>query len=500
MKIRNIILALVAALPVIVSCKEEDDHYLDEIELSSSYVSLPVAGGSSSITMTTTSSWTLSSTLPDWLTVTPTSGGAGQSTLTFSAAAGEGRTAEISIACDSKVQHINIIQGIAAGAIKATCAEVIAGSDGKTYRVTGVCTAIANTTYGNFYLDDGTGSVYIYGTVNSSGSYAWSSFGIEVGDEVTVEGPRTTYGSTIELVDATFISCNKSLMKVESVDPEDATLPIEGGIFTVTLSNKADGITVSIPEDAQSWLTIQSIDSQDPTAPVVTFAAAANEGGDRGTTLEFSSYKGGKTYSAQTSLTQKGAIVAATIAEFNEAEVGATQYRLSGVVTSIASDKYGNFYLKDFSGETYVYGLADFAGTGIKVGDIITIVGQRGQYKETIEVLNAVLENVTPVTEISIADFLAAEDSKEVYYMVTGTVSEIANATYGNLYMTDGANTVYVYGCYPGYGATGDARKNFLETAGIEVNDILTMIGYKDTYNGTIELCGGIYFSHVDAN
>ena len=31
---------------------------------------------------------------------------------------------------------------------------------------------------------------------------------------------------------------------------------------------------------------------------------------------------------------------------------------------------------------------------------------------------------------------------------------------------------------------------------GIEVGDKLTMIGYKDTYKGTIELCGGIYFSH----
>ena len=67
---------------------------------------------------------------------------------------------------------------------------------------------------------------------------------------------------------------------------------------------------------------------------------------------------------------------------------------------------------------------------------------------------------------------------------------------YGNLYLTDGENRLYVYGCYPGYGATGDFRKDFLAAAGIEVGDKLTMIGYKDTYNGTIELCGGIYFSH----
>ena len=47
-----------------------------------------------------------------------------------------------------------------------------------------------------------------------------------------------------------------------------------------------------------------------------------------------------------------------------------------------------------------------------------------------------------------------------------------------------------------GYGATGDNRKGWLATAGIELEDMLTMIGYKTTFNGKIELCGGIYFSH----
>jgi hypothetical protein len=97
---------------------------------------------------------------------------------------------------------------------------------------------------------------------------------------------------------------------------------------------------------------------------------------------------------------------------------------------------------------------------------------------------------------VSISEFLQKENSKDVYYMVTGTIDEIANTTYGNLYITDGENRLYVYGCYPGWGATGDFRKDFLAAAGIEVGDKLTMIGYKDTYKDTIELCGGIYFSH----
>ena len=109
------------------------------------------------------------------------------------------------------------------------------------------------------------------------------------------------------------------------------------------------------------------------------------------------------------------------------------------------------------------------------------------------------------VTEISLADFLTKPDDKNVYYMVTGTVKDLLSSAgkendYGNLHLTDGTNELYVYGCYPGYGAPkGDAQKGFIKAAGIKVGDKLTMIGYKDTYNGLIELCGGTYFSHESA-
>lgn len=52
-------------------------------------------------------------------------------------------------------------------------------------------TAIANTTYGNFYLEDKTGKIYIYGTLDKNGNEKnFSSLGIDVGDEVTVSGLR----------------------------------------------------------------------------------------------------------------------------------------------------------------------------------------------------------------------------------------------------------------------------------------------------------------------
>ena len=499
MKIKNILVSLVAILALAAGCNQiEPDHYLSEVKVSSSYVAINMGGGSTDITVDATAGWSIAGA-PSWLTISPASGSAGSTKVTFSAPSTlDGRTAEVVLTCDGKTQNINVIQGLAVVS-PATCAEVIAGPDSKTYRVTGVCTAIANTNYGNWYLQDATGTIYIYGTVDKTGKYNWASFGIEVGDEVTVEGPKTTYNGTVELVDASVINVNKSLIKIAEIDPEDAVLPIEGGNFTVKLTNKGTGIYVEIPEDAKSWLSITSISGN-----TVVFTAAPNEGGDRDTKLVFQTKSGSKTYSTEQAVSQKGAIIQCSIADFLAAEVGNTQYRLSGVIVGeYASDKQGqSFYLADWSGKTLVYRVDNFKDSGLKVGDLVTVVGKRGAYKDSPQMVSGTIEAVIDqVEEVSIADFLTREDSKEAYYMVTGVIDEIANDTYGNLYINDGeGNRLYVYGCYSGYGATGDNRKGFLATAGIKVGDLLTMIGYKDTYKGTIELCGGIYFSHQSAD
>ena len=166
--------------------------------------------------------------MPSWLTVSPTSGSTGETTVNFSApAALDGRTAEILLTCNGATQRINVIQGVATVS-NATCAEVNAGPDSKTYRVTGTVTNIVNTTYGNWYLEDATGSIYIYGTLDAKGGTKnFLSWGLEVGDEITVEGPKTTYHGTVELLDVTVIKINKSLIKVAEMDPEEAQIFLE---------------------------------------------------------------------------------------------------------------------------------------------------------------------------------------------------------------------------------------------------------------------------------
>ncbi|MBW6534509.1 MAG: hypothetical protein K0B11_05840 [Mariniphaga sp.] len=503
MKLKYLFPFFFATVALMTSCADEEVMtLLDEIRVSSSYVAIPEEGGSSTITVTAQDSWTIEKVTTEkdeveWLTISSASGSAGETELTFSApAAIDGRTAEALLHSGGKTQRINIIQGLAKIS-EVTAAEVNAGPDGKTFRVTGVCTSIVNTLYGNWYLTDETGTVYIYGTLDAKGATRnFLSLGLEVGDEVTIEGPKSSYQGNPQMVDVTVIQINKSLIKVDSV--ENQALPIEGGEFIAYLTSKGQGVSVDIPEDAKSWLSISSIESAGEEV-VVKFNAAANTGGDRGTTLIFRTTDGSKNYSTETTLTQKGAILEVPISEFLAAEVGNTQYRLTGVIINIANTKYGNLYLRDFSGETYVYGIQDFQEKGLKEGDIITIVGKRAAYNGSPQVGSAVLESVIPVTAATIAEVLTKPDSSQDYFLVTGEITSIANDTYGNLYLKDGDSEIYLYGCYPGYGATGDARKYLLADKGIQVGDKLTVIATKGSYNGVPQLAHGIYFSHESA-
>ena len=170
------------------------------------------------------------------------------------------------------------------------------------------------------------------------------------------------------------------------------------------------------------------------------------------------------------------------------------------------SDKQGkSFYIKDFSGETLVYRAEGFLDAGIEVGDVVEVLGKRGAYKDSPQMVNGTCTLLYDVEEVTIEEFLSKPDNKNVFYMVTGTISSLKDSKgndndYGNMYITDGTNELYVYGCYPGWGATGDARKFFVADNDLQVGDQIAIIGYKDTYKELVELCSGVCFSFKKAN
>lgn len=82
--------------------------------------------------------------------------------------------------------------------------------------------------------------------------------------------------------------------------------------------------------------------------------------------------------------------VVASIADVLAAEVSTSVwYKITGTITNISSSVYGNFDMQDQTGSIYVYGLTatqvdsndkSFESLGLKVGDIVTIIGTRAEY------------------------------------------------------------------------------------------------------------------------
>lgn len=88
-------------------------------------------------------------------------------------------------------------------------------------------------------------------------------------------------------------------------------------------------------------------------------------------------------------------LIEINIADFlNETVSTTVWYQLTGEVTNIENEKYGNFTIQDATGEVYVYGMTSdwvgnndqsFSTIGLKVGDVVTIGTLRAQHDETAQ-------------------------------------------------------------------------------------------------------------------
>lgn len=355
MKMKYFFAALIAASSfafTTVSCDDEDEKsFLSEVQVTSSYVALPATGGSQNIEVKAKGDWSFEN-VPSWLTIAPMSG-SGNATVNFSVPpTDKSLEATVLLNCNGATQRINVLQMTEKTELQqVSCAQVLAGLDGTAFRVGGIVTKIAETaTYGNFYINDGTGEVYIYGTKyqGQTKQAALIKLGIEVGDEVIVEGPKTTYGGVVELVDVDVIKVNKSLIKCDSTyvaGVNTNTLPCEGGDITVYLTNKGQGLYVTVPDEVKSWISISEV-----AGNKVTFHVAENIAGPRTATLVVRTTDGKKEYTANVDLNQDGLSgtfdLPMTVAEAIEAaNAGVTKaVYVKGIVSELVSGGFGAQY------------------------------------------------------------------------------------------------------------------------------------------------------------
>ena len=170
----------------------------------------------------------------------------------------------------------------------------------------------------------------------------------------------------------------------------------------------------------------------------------------------------------------------------------AEEYYIEGVVTSITDTYYGNIYIEDETGSLYIYGVyiegtkyGSYSGEKFVVGDTVALKGVLGYYNSA-QMKNADLVSYASNVSIEKAIELAGTTHNvytEEKYTIEGQVTEIKSSKYGNIYISDGTNSIYVYGIYVNNDSYGDyTGKKFA------VGDTVTLRGILGCYNSAQQM------------
>ncbi len=566
MKLKYLLSFVLGAL-LFAGCSDDNTiGTLGEISLSKTYLSIPEGGGNDTVTINAAADWAfqksvvigkdadkkdLLAELPTWLTASTLSGEAGKTQVVFHAdATNGGREQVLQIGVGDKTQFLIVRQG-SLEAVTATCAEVLAGPDGKTYRTSGTVTDIANTTYGNFYINDGTGEVYVYGTLDADGKEKnFSSLGIEKGDIVTIEGPKTTYGSTVELVNVTVLKIQKSLVKV--VSSTENVIPAAGGEYQVKVAYKGSGVYPEIAEEAQSWLHVaktqfiagvpSKIETNPADTAVVTFRASGNTGAARTADVTFTSSNSTNSSSVKVQVGQAG-LSGTKAVPFTVDEAiayiktlgnntSATEVYIKGYVSQFASNgqfgatygngsfwmsedgQYNDDYDKDFEAfrVKWLGNQKWAAGNGqLAPGAEVVVCATVKMYNGVAETANGYVYSVNGVTTDAngigtaatpfnaLGAIAAAHAGTAANVYVAGKISKIANngtfnANYGNasFYISsDGTYADDKAKDFEAFRVLYLGNRKWVEgDAQIAEGDNVTIYGPLTVYNGTAETPG----------
>lgn len=401
MKLKYIIPSFIAVIAMFTSCADDNEPtYLSNLKVSSSYVAFDVKGGTQKITVTATEDWSMDFMVPvkadslddekgivkynvptsqmatkenKWVKVSQLSGGAGTTDISFTVGATTAtRSVTIRIKAGDKYQNIIVAQVDDSPTPVSTVKDVLKGVDSKTYRVKGLCGKIFNTSYGNWYMVDGEGNeLLIYGTKDATGAYNWSKFNIAPGDSVTVEGARTTYKSTIEIVNATFISVKKALLLSKETSK---TIDREAKPFNIAITQKGEGLSFKSDVD---WMTIEPGYTVNKKGDLVFTVKPTenNTGKNREGTLTFKSTKGKEESVLTVSIIQLGTTpvttggIAGISSVISASSDKKKQVNFDVVLTDakVTNKNGSNIFVEDATGGLLLYS----GNSSLAVGDVI---------------------------------------------------------------------------------------------------------------------------------
>ena len=441
MKLRYYFLCILAGAALAAGCAQEQViSSLAEFKPEVSCVGIPYEGGVSSLSFTATANWSVDeNSVPDWLTVTPTSGNSGSGSIVFATETNPSvasRSADVLVNIAGHQQRLIVTQAGAgtADAPISTIQQVADGSDGEVFRIRGTVTGIASTYYGNMYVKDATGSIYLYGIQNELGQDpraaegGWESFGIEVGDVITVQGPRVLYnGKTLELNYATLIEVEKAQILMDETEFEVGS---DAGSLEIFATVKAKGVLV-VPADP--WIRVTDIRAGEKDEVIYSVEYDANTTSKaRKGVIEFKA----PGYVMEVSINQEGLPpTGQSVSEIVGLDDGTLVETLPSVV--MAKSAVG-FVISDGTSSLYVYDKEKIFVNDVTIGDNVKVYATKKTYGGIPELdpVTAVEKDGTaavnyPAVKDITAEALTYEASTSEYIQFTGTLK--VNGNYYNV-------------------------------------------------------------------
>ena len=177
------------------------------------------------------------------------------------------------------------------------------------------------------------------------------------------------------------------------------------------------------------------------------------------------------------------------------------KYLVGGIITEVYNTTYGNMKITDENGNILtIYGTYGADGANRYdaleakpvAGDYVVVFGILGQYSGTAQMKNGwIISFTTPTSVKDAIDLGAAKEHNDFTgdkILVTGTVTDVYNTTYGNMYITDAdGNVLTIYGTYD---ATGANRYDAMATKPV-AGDVVTILGVPGRYNDTKQIKNG---------
>ena len=305
--------------------------------------------------------------------------------------------------------------------------------------------------------------------------------------------PFTNYVEVIK-TDAEKVASEKETLKVQTSFTADGEmkLPLVGVNYDdVTIAWTSDSEYVVIAEDGTAKVTV-------PDTKTVVKLTATLTCGEVTETVEIEVTLNKK------ALTAGEAIEIGAAKEHNTYTDG--KYLIAGVITEVYNETYGNMKITDeFGNVLTVYGTYSADGkvrydameTKPVVGDYVVLLGILGQYNDVAQTKNAWILSWTTPTDIPTANEIGTANPNYTAdkHLITGTVTEVANTKYGNLYIEDAeGNKLYIYGLYDQLGNRYDAM-----TKAPAVGDTITVLTVLGAYNGAPQAKNATLVAHTPA-